>query len=172
MHRTVLVLRGSGFIAGFVGAALFRAGWSVSRGTARPHTDSPDERSCDLTRIEIPQDAHALLESVDAVVNVAGILRRPERSFDAIHYRGPLAIAEACVERWIRPFVQISALGTKQDGAFVSSKHRLDEALLAMDLDAIVLRPSVVYSMRGSYGGTSALPILAWRRSLQRNPSP
>ncbi len=57
--------------------------------------------------------------------------------------------------------MQISALGEPVDGEFVASKHRGDTALLALDLDAVVLRPSVVYSAAGSYGGTSLLRALA-----------
>ena len=158
MKKTVLVLGGGGFIAGFIVAALRRAGHTVICAVPHPQADAPDQRPCDLTTIVHAHDAIDLLEGVDAVVNAAGILRETRgRPFDAVHYHGPLAVAQACVDKGIRNFVQVSALGTENDGAFITSKHRLDAALLTMDLDAVVLRPSVVYSTRGSYGGTSAL---------------
>src|SRR5687768_15590531 len=109
-----------------------------------------------------PASWRASLEGIDAVVNVAGILReRGSQRFDRIHHDGPLALAQACVEAGVARFVQISALGHPDDGEFIASKHRFDQALQQLPLAAIVLRPSVVYSTAGSYGGTSLLRALA-----------
>lgn len=50
----------------------------------------------------------ALLDSVNAVVKVAGILReKRQQIFDAIHHDGPLALARACAEHGVRDFVQV-----------------------------------------------------------------
>ena len=158
--RTVLVVGAHGFLGGFIVAALRARGHRVIAGVRVPA--GPDERACDLARMHAPSDWHAVLDGVDAVVNAAGILREsgPQR-FDAIHVDGPLALARACVEAGIERFVQISALGEPADGGFIASKHRFDEALLALPLQAVVLRPSVVYATAGSYGGTSLLRALA-----------
>lgn len=61
----------------------------------------------------------------------------------------------------LRRVVQISALGDPTDGEFIAAKHRADAALMAMDLDWVVLRPSLVYSTEGSYGGSSLLRAMA-----------
>lgn len=99
---------------------------------------------------------------MDAVVNGAGILRAHKPGdFSAIHFEAPKALAEACANKGIERFVQISALGEPQDGEFIESKHRFDEFLLRSIPNAIVIRPSVVVSVRGSYGGTSLLRALA-----------
>ena len=156
-----LVLGGQGFIAGFLIAALRRRGWRVLRGVRGPATRE-DERQCDLATMTAPAQWREALAGVDAVVNAAGILRETgAQRFDAIHHEAPLAAARACLDAGVRRFVQISALGLPADGAFVASKHRFDEALLALPLSAVVLRPSVVYSPSGSYGGTSLLRALA-----------
>ena len=161
---TVLVLGGDGFIAGYLIAALRRRGWRVLRGV-RMHgarTLRDDERVCDFTTMTAPEHWRDALDGVDAVVNAAGILRETARqTFDAIHVDGPLALARACVDAGVRRFVQISALGLPADGAFIASKHRFDETLAALPLSAVALRPSVVYSATGSYGGTSMLRALA-----------
>ncbi len=103
-----------------------------------------------------------LLDGIDAVVNLAGILRETRtQRFDTIHHDAPLALAKACVAANVSVFVQVSALGEPADGGFIASKHRFDEALLALPLRAVVLRPSVVYATAGSYGGTSLLRALA-----------
>ena len=161
---TVLVLGGDGFIAGYLIAALRRRGWRVLRGV-RMHgarTLRDDERVCDFTTMTAPEHWRDALDGVDAVVNAAGILRETGRqTFDAIHVDGPLALARACVDAGVRRFVQISALGLPADGAFIASKHHFDETLAALPLSAVALRPSVVYSATGSYGGTSMLRALA-----------
>jgi uncharacterized protein YbjT (DUF2867 family) len=160
---TVLVLGGNGFIAGYLIAALRRRGWRVLRGVRdRGRALRDDERLCDFAAMTAPQQWRDALDGVDAVVNAAGILRETGRqTFDAIHVDGPLALARACVDAGTRRFVQISALGLPADGAFIASKHRFDEALLALPLSAVALRPSVVYSATGSYGGTSMLRALS-----------
>lgn len=161
--RTVLVVGGAGFIGGYLVAALRRHGWRVLRAVrpkGRPLAD--DERACDLQAMLRPEDWVPLLEGVDAVVNAAGILREQAgQTFEAVHVAAPLALARACAVRGIERFVQISALGLPEDGPFIASKHRFDEQLGALSLSSVVLRPSVVYSVSGSYGGTSLLRALA-----------
>ncbi|GAB3100219.1 SDR family oxidoreductase [Lysobacter terrae] len=161
-RRSVLVVGANGFLGGFIVAALQRRGHRVIRGVRAPRPGDPDERECDLTRMLAPGDWDRVLDDVDVVVNAAGILR-PTRgqSFEDVHERGPLALAQACVAYGIQGFVQVSALGVAEDGEFIHSKHRFDARLLALPLRAVVLRPSVVYAMAGSYGGTSLLRALA-----------
>lgn len=109
-----------------------------------------------------PQQWRDALRGVDAVVNAAGILREAgKQTFEAIHVRGPLALAQACVDNGTTRFVQISSLGDPADGEFIASKHRFDVALSRLPLKSLVLRPSVIYSAEGSYGGTSLLRALA-----------
>lgn len=159
--RTALVTGANGFLAGFIIAALRARGWRVIRGMrSQPH--SPDERHCDFAQTYDDARWRALLAGVDAVVNVAGILREaPHQTFNAIHHTGPLALARACVEHGVRHFVQISALGDPTDGAFIASKHRFDSDLLGLPLRSVVLRPSIVYAAGGSYGGSSLLRALS-----------
>lgn len=159
---TALVVGGRGFIGGYVIAALRRQGWRVKiLARAQGRVFGEDEVEGDLVKLQSEADWHGMLADIDAVVNAAGILREDGRqTFDVVHVKAPLALAQACTKRGIR-FVQISALGHPQDGEFIASKHRFDTALLALPLPAVVLRPSVVYALRGSYGGTSLLRALA-----------
>lgn len=159
-RRRVLVLGAGGFIGGFIVARLQHAGWSVRRVVrSGPLHGSVDSVACDLAGLLAPSDWEPLLEGVDVVVNAAGILRESGRdTFATIHLQAPLALAQACVRRGVRRFVQVSAIGQVQDGEFIASKHAADETLLRMEgLSVAVLRPSVVYSTKGSYGGTSLL---------------
>lgn len=159
---SVLVVGANGFLGGYIAAALQRRGHRVLRGIRAPRRDDPNERHCDLARMLASNAWDRVLDGVDAVVNAAGILRPTMgQSFEDVHVRGPLALAQACLARGIGNFVQISALGAPEDGEFIASKHRFDAQLMTLPLRAIVLRPSVVYAMSGSYGGTSLLRALA-----------
>lgn len=99
---------------------------------------------------------------MDAVVNCAGILRETRRqSFDDVHVRATAALYEACVRAGVKKLVQISALGDPRDSHFISSKYEGDDILMSLELDWVILRPSVVYSAAGSYGGTSLIRAMA-----------
>ncbi len=162
----VLVTGGLGFIGRAVVAGLLRAGHHVriAGRTARAQAVPPgvDFVSCDFGRDLAAADWRPRLEGIDAVVNCAGILReRGSDTYEAIHVTAPAALFEACARAGVYRIVQVSALGDPADGEFIASKHRGDARLMAMDLDWVVLRPSVVASARGSYGGTSLLRALA-----------
>jgi uncharacterized protein YbjT (DUF2867 family) len=162
----VLVTGAYGFIGAQIVATLHGAGHEVVcavRGARRDHR-FPTLRSiaCDMGADVREEDWLPRLAGIDAVVNAAGILReRGDDRFDTVHVRAPLALFRACLHAGVRRVVQISALGNPADGKFIASKHRGDAVLAALDLDAVVLRPSIVYSANGSYGGTSLLRALA-----------
>ncbi|MCP5155894.1 MAG: SDR family oxidoreductase [Ectothiorhodospiraceae bacterium] len=162
----VLVIGGGGFIGSVVVAALAGAGHQVVRATRRPTamaaTPGVRDIGCDLARDLAAETWLPRLAGIDAVVNCAGILReRGESTFERVHVEAPRALFAACARAGVRRVVQISAIGDARDGPFVATKHRGDEALRGHDLDWVVLRPSLVWTPRGSYGGTSLLRAMA-----------
>ncbi len=162
----VLVTGAYGFIGAHIVAALVAAGHDVVcavRG-ARVDTRFPglDAIACDMARDLCSEDWLPRLAGVGAVVNCAGILReRGADSYAAVHEQAPLALFRACVDAGVRRVIQISALGDAGDSEFIASKHRGDAELATLQLDWLVLRPSLVYSVHGSYGGSSLLRALA-----------
>jgi uncharacterized protein YbjT (DUF2867 family) len=162
----VLVTGAYGFIGAHIVAALVAAGHDVVcavRG-ARLDTRFPglDAIACDMTRDLRSEDWLPRLVGVEAVVNCAGILREHGAdNYAAVHEQAPLALFRACAQAGVRRVIQISALGDPTDSEFIASKHRGDAALAALELDWLVLRPSLVYSVHGSYGGNSLLRALA-----------
>lgn len=161
-----MITGAGGFIGRQVAGALHDAGHQVVRGvrpaTRRALPCDSDDVPCDFARDRSPDDWVGRLAGIDAVVNCVGILReRGADTFERVHVEAPRALAEASVRCGIRRFVQVSALGHPADGEFVASKHRGDDALRALELDWVIVRPSIVYSARGSYGGTSLLRAMS-----------
>jgi uncharacterized protein YbjT (DUF2867 family) len=158
----VLVTGANGFIGSQIVSALVQAGHDVVRAVRNPAGKRSDEIACDFSRDTRTSAWLPRLNGIDAVVNCAGILReRGANRFEVVHTTAPRALFDACAQAGVHKLIQISALGTADDGEFIRSKHRADEHLRTLQLAWVVLRPSVVYSTSGSYGGTSLLRALA-----------
>lgn len=165
----ILVIGASGFIGSAIVAALQRSGFETrcvvrDVDTLSRRFPGTDVRALDLTT-ETAQNSDcwvALLEGMDAVVNVAGVLQ-PRRTKEAwvIHHKAPDALFDACERTGVRRVIHISAIGIQEaETTYARSKRAGEEALMTRDLDWTVLRPAVVIG-DGSYGGTSLLRALA-----------
>jgi uncharacterized protein YbjT (DUF2867 family) len=88
------------------------------------------------------------LVGIDAVVNCAGVFQDSPRGWtEGVHAKGAAALFAACVRASVRRVVHISAVGIERDAPTPFSRSKLagDRALMALDLDWIILRPSVVW---------------------------
>lgn len=145
----VLVAGGSGFVGRNLASVLTAAGHRVVSASRRTGVDFRA-----LTR---PADWCPHLDDIDAVINCVGIIGETgQQRFLTLHRDGPTVLFSACARVGIRRVIQISALGA-DDTAFSAyhiSKRAADEALRALDVDGIVLRPSLIY---GRGGASSAL---------------
>lgn len=169
----ILVTGAYGFIGSHIVTGLRAAGHEVvgcGRDTGLGLRLHPDIEwiACDFNRDTAPEVWRSRIAGIDAVINCAGILQGSRRyRMEAIHRDTPAALFQACAEQGPRRVIQISALGAGLEAgtAFAATKQAADEILMGLDLDWVVLRPSMIHS-RGCYGGTAlmrglaALPIL------------
>lgn len=167
----ILVIGATGFIGSAVTGRLAADGHAivaVARHPAEPAHGAITWQAFDIAKATQPSDWSTILGRADAVVNCAGILQDgPDGSAAGVHHAGPAALFRACAERGIRRVIHLSAVGVDREtpSEFSRSKLAGDEALMALDLDWIILRPSVVIG-RSAYGGSAllrglaALPIL------------
>ena len=97
------------------------------------------------------------MQEGDTVVNLIGILNESKRnSFERIHTQLPKLIAEACIKKQVRRFVHVSSLGahTEASSAYLQSKGKAEAAIykaINEGLDAIVIRPSVIFGRHDSF---------------------
>lgn len=161
----VLVVGANGLIGSAVTERLLAEGHDVS-GVARGELRAaPKVRHIrlDMANALEPADWTPHLDGIDAVVNCAGLLQEgPGDSLQAVHVAGPRALFLACEQAKVRRVIQISALGVDRGTptAFSRSKLDGDRALMARDLDWVIVRPSVVIG-RAAYGGSALLRALA-----------
>lgn len=171
----VLVTGATGFIGSAVAAGLAGAGHRVVAVTRRRGAIARRVRAdrflvLDMARAVTPQAWAPHLEGIDAVVNCAGVLQDGlGDSTAAVHEAGAGALFAACEAAGVRRVVQISALGAEPGApsAFARTKAAGDAALMARDLDWIVLRPSVVVG-RAAYGGSALFRGLAALPAMPR----
>jgi uncharacterized protein YbjT (DUF2867 family) len=164
----VLLTGANGFIGRYVMGALLAAGHHVVPAVRRPAEidgllPARGAIQVDMNRDIRPEDWRDRLTDIDAVVNCAGVLQgRPGQSIGAIHEAAPKALFEACRRAGVRRVIQISAISADPaaDTAYAATKHAADRFLATLDLDWVVLRPSLVYAA-GAFGGTALFRALA-----------
>jgi uncharacterized protein YbjT (DUF2867 family) len=159
----VLVCGSSGCIGSAVTAALRSRGHQVVEGQRHGGL------RIDFMAPVAPQAWAARLRElhVEAVVNCVGLLmERDGQRFERVHAQGPIELFRGAALAGVQRVVQVSALGARPEGsAYLASKAAADEALLALPLQATVLRPSLVYGPGSAstrlFATLATLPVLA-----------
>lgn len=152
----ILLTGASGFIGRNLSAALISAG----------HTVRPISRSHGLDFTQLCQADSWLphLQGIDAVINCVGIIgESASQRFATLHTAAPKALFDACAASGVRRVLQISALGADNTAfsAYHLSKLAADDYLRSLDLDWLVLRPSLLYG-RGGKSSELFMRVARW----------
>ncbi len=164
----VLLTGANGFIGAQLTAALLAAGHQVVAAVRNPRALAErfpgiEAIAADMNRDTSVESWLPRLSGVDAVINCAGVLQGGRgQDMQAIHHLAPAALFDACREAGVKRVIQISAISADAEAGtdYALSKMRADDHLKGLDLDWVVLRPSLVYG-EGAYGGTAMLRALA-----------
>ena len=167
----ILVTGATGLIGAQVCARLAAEGheiFAASRQKQHPPT-GPVRRwlQVDFTGALEPSVWAPHLHGVDAVVNCVGVLQdSPREDTSTAHLHGAAALFRACAEAGVRRVIHFSAIGVDrhQETPFSSTKLAGEKALMALDLDWVILRPSVVlgqsaFGASALFRGLAALPV-------------
>ena len=174
----VLVCGATGCVGQAVVRALRSRGHQVVQGLRQGDSQQGQGWRLDFMAPVAPEAwAQRLVQSrIDAVVNCVGILLpRGGQRFERVHAEGPAELfrgaALAARERALPGLpslrvVQISALGAANGTSpYLRSKRAADEALLALPLQATVLRPTLIYgpgcASARVFATLASLPVVA-----------
>ena len=96
-----------------------------------------------------------LFKKADICINLVGILfeKKSGNNFDNIHSRFPLILAKLCKEYRLKQFIHLSALGINDavDSNYAKSKLEGEKNIINNFPLAVILRPSVVYSVDDNF---------------------
>lgn len=156
----ILLVGGTGLVGSAIHARLCAEGHEcvpVSRHPAAPN--GAHHIILDVARTTTSRWKD-ILAGVDAVINAAGALQGQDMR--GVHVAGSAALYAACESAGVRRVILFSAIGIDRDARskFSRTKRQGEAALMARDLDWVVLRPSVVVG-RPAYGGSALLRGLA-----------
>lgn len=162
----ILLCGASGFIGRHLDVALCAAGHTVMRGVRR--ATHSNELAIDYVHDVTPAAWLPRLAGIDVVINAVGVLRdSPAQPMAALHSAAPRALFAACQQAGVRRVIQVSALGVESglDTAYMRSKREADAFLQTLDLDWVIVRPSLVYGEDGAsarmFRLLTRLPVIA-----------
>lgn len=177
----VLLTGATGFVGRRLAADLAGRGWTVRAALRSPGALSPADGVAETVAADLtaPTDWAEALEGVDAVVHAAGIAHAgtdlPESLYERVNHRATVELAHAAAGR-VRRFVFLSSIRAQSGptapeilteespvaptDAYGRSKLAAEGALASLDLEAVSLRPVVVYGP-GVKGNVALLLKLA-----------
>jgi uncharacterized protein YbjT (DUF2867 family) len=96
-----------------------------------------------------------LISKADICINLIGILfeKNKKNSFDNIHTNFPSLISKICKGAAVKQFIQLSSLGidSAKDSYYAKSKLEGEKNIKTNFPKAVILRPSVVYSVDDNF---------------------
>ncbi|MGD8783380.1 MAG: SDR family oxidoreductase [Thioalkalispiraceae bacterium] len=169
MH--ILITGASGFIGSRLAQHFSQRGHQIVAGyhaKSRLNTQPGIETiQLDFSQQLTANDWLPYLKDIDLVINSVGVFNQNDKQELAnLHSHAPIALFTACQQAGVKRVIQISALGA--DATAISpyhiSKRIADEALQQMDLDWIIVRPSIVYARdsvsMNFFKALAALPLI------------
>ncbi len=150
----ITIYGGSGFLGRHVVRALARRGYRIRAAVRRPELAGHlqplgmvGQIAAVQANIRNPASVEAAARGADVLINLVGILfQRGRQRFDAVHAAGAENVAQAAMAHGAR-LVHVSAIGAdaKSGSLYARTKAQAEQAVLAAQPTAVVLRPSIMF---------------------------
>lgn len=181
----VTIFGGSGFVGRHLVQQLAKEGYRIRIAVRRPELANFLQPLGGVSQIEAieadirnEQSIKDAAKGADYIVNLCGILAPSgSQTFNNIHVQGARLIAIAAREEEVRQLVHVSALGADAESSsrYARSKAHGEDAVLNMEPNAIILRPSVVFGpedeffnrFAGLMSMLPAVPVFAGKTEFQ-----
>jgi NADH dehydrogenase len=150
MERQVVLFGGSGFVGRHLAPRLAAEGWTVRVASRQPRQQGASAaggvRAVTADLGEEDQVRRAVA-GAEAVINLVGIAREREASFEAVHVVGAAWVARLAAAAGARRLLHLSALGIAEDAPSMAdrTKARGEAAVRAAFPAATLVRPSLIH---------------------------
>ena len=150
----VAVTGGTGFVGTAVVSELLRAGHEVRILSRKAPERLSDGVSHVPGSIVTGEGLDTLVEGVDAVIHLVGIIREVgANTFKAVHHKGTVNVIVATSRAGVSRYLHMSAMGTRKEAIsrYHQSKWAGEEAVHASGLDWTIFRPSTIFGPEDSF---------------------
>jgi len=149
----ILITGANGFIGQYLVSALTEQDHQISACVRDASTYTQDHHFIDVIHCDYNNDTHVddwlpRLRNIDVVINAVGIIKQTKyQKFNLLHRDTPIALFKACEHMGISKVIQVSALGADETAfsQYHLSKKAADDYLMTLDLNWIIVMPSIVY---------------------------
>ena len=150
----ILLLGATGFIGRHLARVFSTSGHRVIRGIRKNSATIGDQEILvDYTLDTATADWLPRVTGMDVVINAVGLLRGTRSNpLDRVHVETPKALFQACEDAGVRKVIQISSLGADANAtsAYHVTKRTADRFVAGLDIDWVIVQPSVVYGDDGA----------------------
>jgi NADH dehydrogenase len=162
IERRVTLIGGAGFVGRQLAPWLVAEGWRVQVASRHPQHDRSLATASRITVVAADlrdeDEVRRAVRDADAVINLVGIARDREQSFEAVHVDGAARVARLAAAAGVERLLHFSALGIAEDAPAAAdrTKARGEAAVRAAFPAATLVRPSLVYGPGDHFFGRFA----------------
>jgi uncharacterized protein YbjT (DUF2867 family) len=148
--RWVVLFGGSGFVGRHLAPRLAAQGWTVRVASHRPRQEEAYAAAVRVVTVAANLGAEdqvrRAVAGAEVVINLVGIAREQDASFEAVHVAGAARVARLAAAAGVRRLLHLSALGIAEDAPAAAdrTKARGEAAVRAAFPAATLVRPSLI----------------------------
>jgi NADH dehydrogenase len=147
----VVLFRSSGFAGCHLAPRLAAEGWTVQVASRHPRQEEAYAAAVRVVTVAADLGAEDQVRraviGAEAVINLVGIAREQDASFEAVHVAGAARVAQLAAAAGVKRLLHVSALGLAEDAPAAADRTKAaGEAAVRAAFPAVTLvRPSLIH---------------------------